>query len=165
MKFLFGLLTLLVLNKECDNKNTATTTNTDTTEQTQRMANSDISQDVMTITYEANTRGFYEKVWITQEAINTTTSRNQKSELHKACPKADWDELMRLVSEINIADLASLEAPSKAFQYDGAAMATLKVTQGDTVYTTPLFDHGNPPKTIAKVVKKVLSLNEMIKKQ
>lgn len=164
MKVLFTVLALLVLNKECDNKNTAKT-NIDTTEQAQKTASSNAIQNTMTITYEANTRGFYEKVWISQEAINSTTSRDQKAEINKACPEADWNELMRLVSEVDIDGLASLEAPSKAFQYDGAAMATLKITQGDLVYTTPLFDHGNPPKAIAEVVKKVLSLNEMVKKQ
>ena len=166
MKLLFSLLAMLMLSKECDNKNVAATeANTDTTEQSQKMASMEKAQNEMTIIYEATTRGYFHKVWVTRDTIRSTNDRSMKTIEGYVCPEKDWNELMEAMADIKLTSLSELEAPSKAFQYDGAAMATFKVQDGDVIYSTPIFDNGNPPKSIANVVKKVLSLEEMVKKQ
>ncbi|WP_353779157.1 hypothetical protein [Winogradskyella sp. 3972H.M.0a.05] len=166
MKLLFSLLAILMLSKECENKNTSSASEeVNTTEQSQKMASMEKAQNEMTITYEASTRGYFHKVWVTKDTIRTTTDRYMKSIEGYPCPEKDWEELMEAMKDIKLTSLSELEPPSKAFQYDGAAMASLKVQDGDVIYATPIFDNGNPPKSIAAVVKKVLSLGEMVEKQ
>jgi hypothetical protein len=44
----------------------------------------------------------------------------------------------------------------KAF-YDGAPIATFKITFKDETYKSPSFDHGFPPKNIEQFVNKINS--------
>lgn len=50
-------------------------------------------------------------------------------------------------------------------QVDGAAMATLTVEINRKTFETTIFGHGHPPKVISSLVKKVLSMKEMMAKQ
>ena len=50
-------------------------------------------------------------------------------------------------------------------QVDGAAMATLTVEINRKTFETTIFGHGHPPKVFSSLVKKVLSMKEMMAKQ
>jgi hypothetical protein len=124
-----------------------------------------ISQEPMRITYEASTRGFYEKIWITKDTISFSTDRSLKTVTTFKCHKEDWDSILELTNILNLNILPTLNAPTNMRQVDGAAMATLKIELQNEVYKTNIFDHGHPPKTIAELVNKVLSIKEMLPKQ
>jgi len=112
------------------------------------------------ITYTANTREFYEKIWVENGQLYFTNDRVAKKVISNPIPKKDNEILSNLIQDIEIKNLSNLKPPSKAFQYDGAAIAILEVeTQSDT-YQTASFDHGNPPKSIKNLVEKLLSLKE-----
>ena len=122
-------------------------------------------QDEMTIIYVASTRGFYEKTWITKNSISFTTDRSLKNVMAFKCKEEDWNTLLTLLNEINLKELPELEAPSKNYQVDGAAMANLSIELNTETIQTQIFDHGNPPKAIFKLVNKVLSMKEMMAEQ
>ncbi len=145
MKMLFSLVVLVVLSKDCNQQDPQTSMEL---------------QDDMTIIYEASTRGFFEKIWVTKDLISFSSDRSLKEVAGTKCNSKDWDTLVTLIKDINIEGLPELEAPSKMYQVDGAAMATLTVKINDETYQTKVFDHGHPPKTIAKLVNKVLSMKE-----
>ncbi|WP_250433353.1 META domain-containing protein [Hanstruepera flava] len=117
------------------------------------------------ITYQAATRGFFEKIWINQRSINFSNDYNLNISQQVNCPSKEWDELIKLVKEIDISTLPDLEAPSKTNQYDAAAGATLEIGLQGNVYKTAVFDHGNPPKSIEQIVNKVLSMKKLVEKQ
>lgn len=150
MKIIFGLLVLIFCFNECHEKP------------------SEISnyqeQDGMVITYEASTRGFYEKIWVTKDSVSFSNDRSLKTSIASKCKSEDWKTLISLISEISIEKLSELEVPSKMHQVDGAAMATLKIELNNEVYETNIFDHGYPPKAISQLVKKVLSIKDMMSK-
>lgn len=150
MKFFFGLLVLIFCFNECHEKHS-------------QISNYQ-EQDGMVITYEASTRGFYEKTWITKDSVLFSNDRNLKTVITSKCKSEDWKALMDLVKGINVEKLSELEAPTKMHQVDGAAMATLKVELNNEVYETNIFDHGHPPKVISQLVNKVLSIKEMMAK-
>jgi hypothetical protein len=162
MKLLFSLLTILMLNKECDQKKTMDATN----EAATNSENSPkIMQDDAKISYEASTRGFYEKIWVGRDSITVTADRNHKSSMSYPTPEKDWNELMTLLKDVDIEEMPNLESPTKMRHYDGAAHATLTVGKGESETQSNSFDHGHPPKAIEPVVNKVLSMKKMYEKK
>lgn len=157
---LFSLLAIFMLNKECDqNKTTDVKSTTVNSEQISK-----VDQDNTTIWYEATTRGFYEKIWITKDSITVTNDRNQKEKMSYKTQESDWNELMSLLKEINLKSLPDLEAPTSMRHYDGAAIATLGVTKDKEEIKSNSFDHGHPPKTIESLVNKMISMRKKFEK-
>ena len=112
------------------------------------------------LTYEANTRGFYEKIWVKHGQLSFTNDRLAKAVETHPVSKNDMKMLSDYTEQIDPKSLPDLEAPSKAFQYDGAAIATLKIENSKDSYITSAFDHGNPPQAIKALVEKLLSVKE-----
>ncbi len=159
MKVLFCLLTILMLNTECDQNKTSEASNTNLNSE-----NSIIMQDYSKISYEASTRGFYEKVWITKDSIIVTGDRNHVASMSYPTPEKDWNELTKLLKDVDVTEMPNLEAPTSMRDHDGAAFATLAVFEGDNETKSNTFDHGHPPKAIEPVVNKVLSMKEKYQK-
>ena len=149
LKILCGLFVLVILSKDCN--------------QPPPQFSKEL-QDHMTIIYEASTRGFYEKTWVSKDSVSFSTDRDLSTVMVSKCEREDWITLDTLLKEINLQELPELEAPSKKYQVDGAAMATLTIEQNNETFQTKIFDHGNPPKAIAKLVNKVLSMKEIMAK-
>lgn len=160
MKILFSLLALLIFNKDCEeHKSTEMSVSAMNSEKTMTAI-----ERVSSVSYEATTRGFYEKIWVTKDRITVTNDRNQVEKTEFPISEKDWNELMTLLMEVNIEALPELEAPTSKRNSDGAAFASLIVTQGDLETVSNSFDHGNPPKEIEAVVNKVLSMKKMYDK-
>ncbi|WP_345191515.1 META domain-containing protein [Algibacter agarivorans] len=113
------------------------------------------------IEYSVSSRGFYKQITINKKSITILEQRAGTPEA-KGLGEQNWKTLIKAISSINIKTIPKLEAPSKAFQYDGAAIARLKITDNGKTYQTQPFDHGNPPKEIANLVKEILSISENI---
>lgn len=168
MKILLLLLSVLVLNKDCQQKQQTTAQNQNK-EQVDSTANSvELSpnrlENYITLTYEVSSRGLYEKLWIDKDSIHFSTDRSNRLVSSTTCPQADWEVLMTALQKLKLGNLNEIDVPSKAFQYDGAAMATLKVQDYDVIFSSPIFDHGNPPEQIAEVVKKMLYMKDTLEK-
>lgn len=121
----------------------------------------DQKQDIASavVEYEANTRGFYQKITIKNQTVSTTRSR--KSEDAPKAEKisdANWNDLVTEFQKVDLKKLPDLKAPTEKRYYDGAAIANLKVIYQDKTYETSGFDHGQPPAEIAPLVNKILSL-------
>ena len=150
MKIVFSLLIFFFCSVECN--------------QRYSQYQNGIQEDIV-ITYEASTRGFYEKTWVTKDSIFFSTDRNLEQFASSKCNGEDWEALMELLNEVEFESLSKLEAPTKMHQFDGAPMATLSIQKGHEIYKTNVFDHGHPPKAISKLVNKVLSVKDMTTKQ
>ncbi|RTY95849.1 hypothetical protein [Flavobacterium sp. GT3R68] len=119
------------------------------------------TQNGMKIEYEANTRGFYEKVTIQNQTIMVSKDRNGADQpVAKKISDADWKALTAFFTEVNLAEMPNLKAPTEKRFHDGAPIAELKITYKDKDYTSSNFDHGFPPAQIKKLVDKVVSLTE-----
>jgi hypothetical protein len=71
--------------------------------------------------------------------------------------------LTEKASKINLDNLETLEVPSKKHQFDGAMAATLTITANGKTYTTPTFDHGNPPAEVKPLVDKIIEISGLEK--
>lgn len=160
MKIFFSLLAIVILNKECEEKKVADISFG--TMNSEKISNA--MQEDMRITYEATTRGFYEKIWITKDSISVTQDRSHAQKISNTTSENEWDELMALLKEVDVKTLPNLEAPTAMRLYDGAAIARLSITQNKVETTSDGFDHGHPPKEIEAIVNKVLSMKEKFEK-
>lgn len=111
--------------------------------------------------YVASARGSYQQIIINQTTISKSKKRGGKPD-SQVYNNSDWNTLLELLETVDLEILASLEAPSKDFQFDGAAMSKLKVISNGKTYETQSFDHGNPPKKIEALVKEILSISKNI---
>lgn len=118
-------------------------------------------EEVSNIEYVASSRGTYKQIIINKKNISTVTKRGGKP-TNKNCSTEDWERIAKIFKSIEVERISELEPPSKAFQFDGAAIARLKITMDGKDYETQSFDHGNPPKEIAELVKEILSISENI---
>ncbi|MCB0447725.1 MAG: hypothetical protein KDD03_09480 [Gelidibacter sp.] len=154
MKFLISLMVLLMINNECGLK------------PHQPIGTiSDVTQEGISITYNALSRGFFEKIRATKDTLMVSNDRNLVEKETYICTEKDWTELMVLLKEIDIESLPTLEAPTSKRLYDGAAHASLSIEKKDTTIQSNGFDHGYPPKAIERLVNKLLSMAENAQKQ
>ncbi|TYB78924.1 META domain-containing protein [Bizionia myxarmorum] len=119
------------------------------------------SQSDYQVEYSAVSRGTFLMITYENGSILFQKDRDSKKQT-KTLLKDEVVSIEKKIAAINIASLDTLEPPSKAHQYDGAAGATLKVTENETSYQTATFDHGNPPKALEALVSELISLTEKL---
>ncbi|TXE18289.1 hypothetical protein ES692_06465 [Psychroserpens burtonensis] len=164
MKLIICVLLMLISTKDCD-KNKAQLTSENVSEATTTESSNWKMQKGMKINYRAVTRGSYLEIWIEGDSIKYTSDNTLKAISTHQIPKEEKEDLMKLIDELDEKTLPDLEAPSIRHQFDGAAIATLEITNGEDSYRTVAFDHGNAPKSIALLVEKMLSIKTMFEKQ
>jgi len=141
MKLLSLLLLTMVVGKSCSQ-----TTKND-------MANAEIH-------YEANTRGFFEKIIVKDKMISVTNDRsNPENKTDSRLSDNDLKQLVEYFKTISLENLPTFKAPSEKRFHDGAAIANVIVIYKGKEYRSVDFDHGNPPKEIEKLVKKITSFS------
>ena len=108
--------------------------------------------------YEANTRGYFQKIVIENQQVFVVSDRNSK-ELGTGTKikDSDFKELNNYLNSIKLDDLATYKDPTQKRFYDGAAIANLKIISNGKEYTTMSFDNGFPPIEIEKLVNKITS--------
>ena len=106
------------------------------------------------IQYEANTRGFYNKLVLKNATISSTNDRDGKENpIVQKVTDADWSALNDEINKVDLENLSNLKAPTEKRFYDGAAIANLKIIYKGNTYQTTDFDHGFPPMQIKRVVE------------
>ena len=106
------------------------------------------------IQYEANTRGFYQKLVLKNATISSTNDREGKENpIVQKVSDADWNALKDEINKLDLENLPNLKAPTEKRFYDGAAIANLKIIYKGKMYQSSDFDHGFPPMQIKSVVE------------
>ena len=106
------------------------------------------------IQYEANTRGFYNKLVLKNATISSTNDRDGKENpIVQKVTDVDWNALNDEINIVDLENLPNLKAPTEKRFYDGAAIANLKIIYKGNTYQTTDFDHGFPPMQIKRVVE------------
>jgi len=150
MKLLVTCFTLIVFATNCNsNKKVLTQNNENTSTQSQ-----------VTISYSANTRGFFQEFILKENSLIEFKDREKSNTISSDLDAKDWKECLRLLDQIELKNLPNLISPTNYRQYDGAAFAQLTVIQkGDTIQSSG-FDHKYPPVEIKPLVEYILSISE-----
>ncbi|MBJ7879455.1 hypothetical protein [Gelidibacter salicanalis] len=152
MKFLISIVALMVFSNQCGQRNDTTNTDSPSTS----------AQEELAIIYEAQSRGFYEKLWVDQSSISFADNRDLSNVKTRPISKADWGELVALKNALNLKTLPNLKAPSEKRFSDGAAIGSLTIKTKQAEVESSEFDHGNPPKELKSLLNKLLSIKEKL---
>jgi hypothetical protein len=166
MKVIMSILALVVVVASCNSTKThSSKSDTPTTKSNEDLTKgNDAINNKVAVAYRASTRGFFEYVYISEEAIKITQDRNFEQIQNYPCNKADWDAIVKLIAEVDEDNFQKLVAPTGKRHYDAAPHASLTIIHGTKEITTPTFDHGYPPKEIEALVSKILSIKESVSK-
>ncbi|WP_062053592.1 DUF4377 domain-containing protein [Aquimarina longa] len=116
--------------------------------------------DIISIEYEALSRGSFLQIKINKDLIKTSSDRNLEKINTKKCAEKDWNTILSVLKNIDIDKISELEAPTGKRLFDGAPHAQLKITSKIKSITSSGFDHGSPPKELQQLVSTMLSLSE-----
>ncbi len=142
MKAITMILLTVFLGKSCSNE-----------------AQNDIANT--TIQYTATTRGFFQKIIVTNQKATIFRDRNsEKNPEELTISNEDWKEIISFFEKIDLEKIPTLKDPTQKRFYDGAAIANLKIRYQDKNYETTDFDHEFPPAEINKLVDKIVSLGK-----
>lgn len=108
------------------------------------------------VEYKAYSRGFYQTVRVENQMVFVSKSREEKPVAFKLSA-AEWNSIILVVQELDLEMLSQMKAPTEKRLFDGAAIASFKITKQGKVYESQSFDHGYPPAETEKIVNKMLS--------
>ena len=111
------------------------------------------------VEYTANTRGFYQKIKLKGQMLSFTNDRNDTLMQNETkISSKDFLYLNTEFKKIKLVGISKLKPPTSKRQYDGAAIADLKIVYSEKTYQTQSFDNGYPNIKIKKFVDKLISL-------
>jgi hypothetical protein len=111
------------------------------------------------LTYEASTRGSFVKITADAKQWTFTRDRDGKEVQTTPMKKEDWNQMIDLLEKANYEKLDSFQAPSNDRARDAAMIGKFFVKVKDKEYKSVMFDHGNPPTEIEKIVSKMTENN------
>lgn len=141
MKFLIVLLSIILIDTGC--------------------SASKINQEAISMEYSIRSRRTFKHISVNKKNISTQ-NHSGEAPLIEPCSKTDWENIIKVLKSVDIENIPNLKAPSEKRFYDGAAIAHLKIIYEGKTYESQSFDHGNPPKNIAELVKEILSISENV---
>ena len=108
------------------------------------------------VEYKAYSRGFYQTIRVENQMVFVSKNREEKPVAFKLSA-AEWNSVILVVNELNLETLSQMKAPTEKRLFDGAAIASFKITKQGKTYESQSFDHGYPPAETEKIVNKMLS--------
>ena len=155
MKALALLASVIVTLTGCNCQKTAT-------EKNDMTANTTVQERAIpTLEYEANTRGFYRKITISDKKAWVIPTRDAQA-VEVAITEADWKELTGLYQSVDQENLPNLKDPTQKRFYDGAPIAHFRILTQDKTFETVAFDGGYPPAEIERIVNKIIAIGDKV---
>lgn len=112
------------------------------------------------ISLEKVTMGSNSSLEITKdEILFTETQRDGSADAAKGdtSPK-NWNEINKLISQLDLSQIHQWEGPSQARFYDGARATTIIIEANGEIYNSQSFDEGEPPAELKKLYDYLESL-------
>jgi len=125
-----------------------------------KKTNQNAKETVSKITMEKTTLGNSSVVKIDKKEISASyKNRNGEDTTGiKTTQAKQWNEINRLVGELDLNEISNWEAPTQARFYDGAKATTITIESGGQVYVSQSFDEGKPPAQLQKLYDYLESL-------
>jgi len=149
MKYIYCIFSIVLFSKGCNDTATTETTKS--------------AQDDISITYEASSRGLYQKIELTKAEIAVANDRSGHTTT-KACNETDWNEIITLLDKIDSEKLNGTSIKEEDIARDAAIPATLTIKYKDNTITSKTFPHGNPPAYLAALLTKIQAMAKAIDK-
>jgi hypothetical protein len=145
---------LSVIGCKCQKNTTVNNVNAQNN-MSENSVNTNISstKDLPVVYYDASSRGFFISAKIENQKVYYSSDRNfPKHNQEMPITGADWQEMVKLINQIDLEKVKDMKWPTEMRYYDGAPHANITFIQGDKKYEGPGFDHGYPPAEVEKLV-------------
>lgn len=109
-------------------------------------------EEVSEIIYRTMTRGSQKTVTIKADAVSVEFRGIENSKKQLALTAEKWQELLQLCKTIELNALESMYGSTENQSSDRGAAAELILITNKGEYHSPLFDEGNPPDKLVKLV-------------
>ena len=131
-------------------------------EKNEMSANTTVQEKkIPTLEYEANTRGYYRKITVSDHKAWVVPTRDAQA-VEVVINEADWQELTGLYQSVDNENLPNLKDPTQKRFYDGAPIAHFRIITQDKTLETVAFDGGYPPAEIEKIVNKIIAIGDKV---
>jgi len=111
------------------------------------------------IEFNSVTRGFQKNVIITADSVVESVDGRQQSQnklVKRKNDPTDWSNLLKTLSDVDIAQLSKLEPPSRRSAFDGARQSTIKITDTNGNNYSHTFDDENPNDRLKPLMDEIL---------
>lgn len=149
MKYIYCIFSIVLFSKGCNDTATTETTKS--------------AQDDISITYEASSRGLYQKINLSKAEITVANDRSGTTTT-KDCNETDWNEIVALLDKIDSEKLNGTTVNEEDIARDAAIPATLTIKYKDNTVTSKTFPHGNPPDYLAPLLTKIQAMAKAVDK-
>lgn len=112
-------------------------------------------EEVTEIIYRTMTRGSQKTVTIKADSVGVEIRGIENSNKQLVLTPEQWQELLKLCKTIELKALESMYASTENQSSDRRAAAELIVISNKGEYHSPLFDEGNPPEKLVKLVERL----------
>lgn len=101
---------------------------------------------IIKVEFQSLSRGYFEKVTITQDSLTIRKSENRGSAervIPRSLSKKEWKSLLKDLSLVNLSEMPTLKSPTVKRTYDGARHSSIVIYTANNQYEH-LFDDENP---------------------
>ena len=110
---------------------------------------------LLKVEYTAQTRGVLKHILASSDSIHYQYQDLVKNLKISA---QDWNTLKEMVSGLDLKSLEQLKAPSNESSRDAALEAHVSLIFQDKTINSSVFDSGNPPEELRKLVDQLFSI-------
>ena len=100
---------------------------------------------VNSIAYQETTRGFFERIEVSETTIRYFGKKSEIPTKTKKCTAQTWAKLKTLLNNVPITSINDLDPPSTGFQTDAARHSNLEVMVQNKKHVSSTFDSGQSP--------------------
>jgi len=116
--------------------------------------------DVVEIVYREDARGSSLYCSLKEMQLEVTQSGLQSDERRVVLEGNQWNQLVTMIADLNLSSIDQLEVPSNDRASDRTGTAALIIKTNNQEFESVLFDAGNPPLELQKLVNYIIGLLE-----
>jgi hypothetical protein len=114
------------------------------------------------LVYEVSSRGYYHHIEISKNQILVSDNRELEKPLKGSINKETWQSLVIMLEGLEIENLGSLNTSTEESAMDRSLIGELTVYVDENSYTSPMFDHSNPPDHLKGLISQMMALAETV---
>ncbi len=116
--------------------------------------------EVIEIVYREDARGSSLYCSLKEMQLEVTRSGLQSDERQLALGGNQWNQLVGMIKDLNLGSIDQLEVPSNDRASDRTGTAALIIKTNNQEFESVLFDAGNPPAELEKLINYIIGLIE-----
>ncbi|MCE2613720.1 hypothetical protein LVD13_12115 [Flavobacteriaceae bacterium D16] len=121
-----------------------------------------LSNDINKLIYKVSSRGYYRYIEIDKNQINVSDNKEMDNPSSGEISLETWQSLVLKLEDLKIENLSSLNTSTEESALDRSLVGELTVYVGQYTYSSPMFDHSNPPDELKGLISQMTALAETV---